>query len=862
MQTLPEALAPLAAYKQFILYKLVWDETKKKHKKIPINPFSRKAFPKGSDWQKDPTKMSDFATASANCIEGYGVGFLFTPQDPFFFLDIDKCLNPDGRDWSPLAHELMQKLPGAAIEVSQSGAGLHIFGRGLPPEGHANRNDFLHLELYTEWRFAALTGVNAVGSADTQLAPNIFSIAEQYFKKRAEFDRADWTSEACPQWRGPQDDATLIEKMLAAKSANALFNDGKSNFQALWGADEDLLSKLYPDSDRTFDASRADSALAQHLAYWTGNNCDRILSLMWQSGLVRDKWTDREEYYLDRTILRAIALQKEFYCEVDLSIPDQYGAGKIDASSDAQREYAERIRAEIVAKAAPEDAKTLCQTRTNAQFWLDCGDKTPSELAAMLRPLDKVEPSSKITSAETVSGFQYLPVTLQLEKFAGCVYVSDLHKIWSPNGLLLNESRFNALNGGYVYPIDDMGRKSTVNAWDAFLNSQCIRFPKAHTSTFDPLKASGEVIEEEGLLSVNTYVPLETRRLKGDVSPFLNHLEKLIPLESDRAILLAYMAAVIQHKGVKFQWAPLIQGAPGNGKTLFTMCLMYAVGSRYSYMPKAKELTNKFNTWLVGNIFIGVEDIYVTESRKEVLEELKPMITSTRQEVEGKGADQYNTHICCNFILNSNHKDAIRKTLDDRRFAVFYTRQQTALDIARDGLDGNYFPDLYGWLNVDGYAIVNDFLQDYVIPDELNPATKAHRAPLTSSTEEAVNMGMGGVEQEILEAIEEGRPGFAGGWVSSVALDRMLREIRAEKAIPRNRRREVMQSLGYDYHPALKDGRVNSPIQMDENKKPRLFVKRAHISLNQTNPPEVVEMYMKAQGIAMNVGATPFEAIK
>ena len=31
----------------------------------------------------------------------------------------------------------------------------------------------------------------------------------------------------------------------------------------------------------------------------------------------------------------------------------------------------------------------------------------------------------------------------------------------------------------------------------------------------------------------------------------------------------------------------------------------------------------------------------------------------------------------CDFILNSNHKDAVRKTRDDRRLAVFYCKQQT-----------------------------------------------------------------------------------------------------------------------------------------------------------------------------------------
>jgi hypothetical protein len=39
----------------------------------------------------------------------------------------------------------------------------------------------------------------------------------------------------------------------------------------------------------------------------------------------------------------------------------------------------------------------------------------------------------------------------------------------------------------------------------------------------------------------------------------------------------------------------------GNGKTFFSKCVARAVGERYSHWPKAKEIDNKFNKWLVGS---------------------------------------------------------------------------------------------------------------------------------------------------------------------------------------------------------------------------------------------------------------------
>lgn len=848
MQTLPAPLSALAQYRQFLLYKLT-PKANGKFDKIPVDPFTRRPFPKGSDWQKDPSKMTDFATAASNLADGYGVGFLFTPNDPFFFVDIDSCLNPDGAAWSPLALELINALPGTAIEVSSSGRGLHIIGHGKPQVAHSNKNAAFGLEFYTEWRFVALTGTNATGEITYDLSHTLTPVLERYFKPGIAIDKSLWTDAPVPEWSGPDDDDALIERMLSAKTVANVFG-GKSNFQALWEGDEDILSKLYPDKDRIFDASQADAALAQHLAYWTGNNCERIFALMFRSGLVREKW-NRVEDYLEPTIMRAVALQDKFYCEVDTSIADKYGAGRIDASSDAQRTFAENVRAQVVTKATEEQATILCQTRTNAKFWLDNVDKTAEQLTAMLKPLETVS-EAKSFEPELVTGYQYLGATLLIEKFKGCVYVQDQHRILTPRGTLLKSEQFNAMFGGYVFQLDERGDKTTRKAWEAFTESQCVRFPKADSTLFDPKRAPGEIVHINGLTAVNTYVPLETRRVKGDPTPFLEHLNKLLPNEQDRSILLCYMAACVQHPGVKFQWAPLIQGAPGNGKTLLTRCVKFAVGDRHSYMPKAKDLTSKFNAWLVGRIFIGVEDIYVPEAKKEVLEELKPMITGgDGYEIEGKGVDQYNANLCCNFILNSNHKDAIRKTLDDRRFAVFYTAQQSALDLVRDGMDGQYFPNLYDWLNNDGYAIVNDYLQTYQIADELNPAGACHRAPNTSSTAEALTVGLGSVEQQIMEAIAEERPGFAGGWVSSVALERLLKEMRAERAIPQNKRREMMKALGYDWHPNLKDGRVNAPVAIDGGTKPRLYLRAGHLALNQNSPSEISRMYQEAQGISI-----------
>ena len=107
MQKLPEALQPLAAYKQFILWILT--ERDGKQVKLPIDYRTAKvadAHDHGA-WMDAQTAI---LTAQAYG-ENYGIGFVFTKADPFFFVDLDKCLNADNKTWSPVAMDILARLP-------------------------------------------------------------------------------------------------------------------------------------------------------------------------------------------------------------------------------------------------------------------------------------------------------------------------------------------------------------------------------------------------------------------------------------------------------------------------------------------------------------------------------------------------------------------------------------------------------------------------------------------------------------------------------------------------------------------------------------------------------------------------------
>lgn len=287
MSTLESALGSVAACRRFFVYLLAWNEARGKYDKKPI----------GSPAAANMTYAQACAEVTQLRTTGQQatIGLWITVESGLFFLDIDAlpadCI-PDAR-----AQQLLTMFPGAFVEWSSSKRGLHIVGRMAAPVPHSSRNDALHLEFYTAERGIALN-IDAVPIGSMDSMHDVSGVVSQFFPPRAVV-AAD--GERRPDWRGPADDAELIRRMLAARvSADAAFN-GKPSLPLLWNGDAEK-------------NSNNDAALASHLAFWTGCDAERMMRLMWRSGMVRPKWREHRTY-LSMTIESACAACTAVYQE-------------------------------------------------------------------------------------------------------------------------------------------------------------------------------------------------------------------------------------------------------------------------------------------------------------------------------------------------------------------------------------------------------------------------------------------------------------------------------------------------------------------------------------------------------------------
>jgi len=745
----------------------------------------------------DPANWTDAQAALAMSKaydrgHGSGIGFVFTEADPFFFVDADGALGPDGQ-WSPAAQDLCRRFAGCAVEVSHSGRGLHIFGtyQGAAPT-HGTRNLDNHLELYTRNRFAALTGIHAQGDAGRDATGELATVAALYFPPTAvgAGQVGEWTVAPVAEWGGPADDDELIRRALAgaARSAKAAFGGGLT-FADLWAGD-------VPHDGR----SEADQALANHLAYWTGKDCERIERLMRASGLVREKWdAPGHVNYLRTTILKACAFVGK------VATPRETGAPVTPAQQAVAREGA----------AAPAPAAAVAQDAASGQW----GTRDP--------------------------GREFLGPREQLTHFAGCTYISDLERIYSAaRNKLMKREAFDVEYGGHVFVLDAMGQKTVDSAYMALTRSRVNKPAIVDDLCFRPQHPTGAIVREGNYTLVNTYAPYECEATPGDPAPFLDHLARLLPDPGDRASLLQYFARIVQNPGVKVPWWPVIQGVKGNGKSLLATLLTYIFGEQYTHKPNAAALAKdgmKFNKWLLRKTFVVLDEVSLSHKR-DFLEEFKPIVTESRVPIEGKGVDQVTGDNAANGVILTNHKDGVPIDDEERRYAIFYTAQQLKADLATDGLTETYFETYRAWVHGPGRAIVAHYLKTLPLPAEM-----PSRAPQTTSTKAAIYASLGRAEQEVMEAIAEGRIGFLGGFVSSKYLDALLAEHRFN--VPRNKRRGMMQALGYDWHPALDGGRLGTVVTPDAG-KPILYLRNGHLALSLTTSADIAAAYSRAQSTA------------
>lgn len=258
----------------------------------------------------------------------------------------------------------------------------------------------------------------------------------------------------------------------------------------------------------------------------------------------------------------------------------------------------------------------------------------------------------------------------------------------------------------------------------------------------------GETFERDGQSYVNLY---DTKGLPVPAVPTADgleaiatvekHFELIISDDNDRDILINWLAHIYQKPGERCAWAVFLQGAQGIGKSFIQVMMARLIGRNVRVL-EASNLAGRFTGWAHGATLIVVEEVRVAGESKYVVEDrMKPLISNDVIQIEEKGRDHREVPNFSNYLLLSNHKDALPLQSGDRRYAVIFSDLQTEEDLfaaVGGGPDevSAYFEELFSTLENHTEAIAW-WLKNRVIPPSFKPKG---RAPKTKSFAEALSL--------------------------------------------------------------------------------------------------------------------------
>src|SRR5262245_59895877 len=156
LPVLPDNIpAALKALRQWVCWRLEFRG--KKWTKIPVNPHT------GGNAESDaPASWGTFAETLAyhqsHPDTTDGIGYVFSPDDPFAGVDFDDCLDVETGELTAWGRDLVQMLD-SYTEDSPSGTGVKVWVRGKKP-GDRCRKAYQggEVEIYDRVRYFAVTG--------------------------------------------------------------------------------------------------------------------------------------------------------------------------------------------------------------------------------------------------------------------------------------------------------------------------------------------------------------------------------------------------------------------------------------------------------------------------------------------------------------------------------------------------------------------------------------------------------------------------------------------------------------------------------------------------------------------------------
>lgn len=287
------------------------------------------------------------------------------------------------------------------------------------------------------------------------------------------------------------------------------------------------------------------------------------------------------------------------------------------------------------------------------------------------------------------------------------------------------------------------------------------------------------------------------------------HLERMLP--DDWPTVVQWMAYIVQNPGKKIRWALVIKGAEGDGKTTTANMLKAAIGAANVCIVGDETIRSNFNGYAEGSQLVVLEEIRAKgESRFDVLNRLKPLITNDVVDINDKNRRSKNVRNVSSYLCLTNYEDALPLDRGDRRYHVIFT-PFTDRDETKAAFGKEYFDALYEVINYHAGEIrrwLLDVDTSGFNPNDLPEASASKEKMIAAAQSDDAYM--------VREIIEDGKfPGINGDFILAGVMSEKLKD--HGHLLQGKKLHRVLTELGY-----VQD---DDQIRVD-SKSYRLWVKK------------------------------------
>lgn len=167
-----------------------------------------------------------------------------------------------------------------------------------------------------------------------------------------------------------------------------------------------------------------------------------------------------------------------------------------------------------------------------------------------------------------------------------------------------------------------------------------------------------------------------SKRDKKNIAIMKDFFAVQFPDAREREYVMEYIAWCIKHPGRRINYALIIHGCPGSGKTILSEMFRCILGDANVGAVSNSDLQSSFTRWAEGDIVKFVEEVSVIGHGYDVLNNIKDKITNPIISVRRMREDSLKVQNTASYIMVTNDPAALPIDSNDRRYLIVASQFQ------------------------------------------------------------------------------------------------------------------------------------------------------------------------------------------